>query len=629
MLRYFTIILYLALAGVQTQAEQRLALVIGNAAYREAPLDNPVHDARDIAAALKKYRFKVYHRENLNQAEMEQAVISFARELHKGGTGFFYYAGHGMQADNRNYLIPVGVQVRDPSQVRFKTVDAQWVTEIMEDRGTYLNIVVLDACRNNPFRSFFRSSSRGLARMEAPGGTVIGFAAGAGEKAADGSERNGLYTGELLKAMKTPGLTIEEVFKEAAKKVFTRTKGKQQPWRHSSFNGEFCFGPCRKSHEDPARIAWKKIKKSRDPEDFRAYLRAYPESDFAEVAELRLGVLDPPPPEEALLTVRSNVYDDQVWIDGKYFGSTRVDKRLPLGRHRVKVAKAGYSTHEEVIDLRRDYTFKARLEEESNPGGSFRDRLADGSSGPEMLWIPAGKFTMGDIQGGGDSNEKPVHKVSVERFAMGKYEVTVAEFRRFIRAAGYRTEAEKGNGCYVYGKGQYVADANWRNPGFSQRDNQPAVCVSWNDAVAYTEWLSGQTGDTYRLPTEAEWEYAARAGTRTKYWQGNSIGVNKANCNGCGSRWDNKQTAPAGSFSANPFGLYDTVGNVWEWTCSEYKDKYQGNEKRCISKNRASLPVLRGGSWDDGPGGARAAYRHGGKPDFRSDDIGFRLARIY
>ena len=233
---------------------------------------------------------------------------------------------------------------------------------------------------------------------------------------------------------------------------------------------------------------------------------------------------------------------------------------------------------------------------------------------------------MGDIQGGGGSYEQPVHQVSVNQFAMGRYEITVGEFRQFVNATGYKTDAEKGGSCYTW-----VGDSsgkNWRHLGLTQNDNHPVVCVSWNDVNAYARWLSQQTGQNYRLPTEAEWEYATRAGTNTKYWWGNEIGKNRAACDGCGAQWGwdaKKMTAPVGSFSPNPFGLHDTVGNVWEWTCSEYEDTYQGKEKRCVSN--AGLFVLRGGSWFINARWARAADRNRIGPASRDDILGARLAR--
>jgi len=154
--------------------------------------------------------------------------------------------------------------------------------------------------------------------------------------------------------------------------------------------------------------------------------------------------------------------------------------------------------------------------------------------------------------------------------------------------------------------------------------NNPITGVSWKDAVAYGEWLSKKTGKTYRLPTEAEWEYAARAGSTTKYWWGDNLGSNKANCDGCGSQWDNKQTAPVGSFSPNGFGLYDTVGNVWEWTCSEYDAYSEGKQTQC-NQSVTGQRVLRGGSWDYGASGVRSAFRLNFDTTDRGGSLGFRL----
>ncbi|TGN99764.1 hypothetical protein PN36_33630 [Candidatus Thiomargarita nelsonii] len=269
---------------------------------------------------------------------------------------------------------------------------------------------------------------------------------------------------------------------------------------------------------------------------------------------------------------------------------------------------------------------------DKKPGTVFRDSLKKGGEGPEMVIIPAGRFRMGDVQGTGDDDEKPVHEVSVKSFAMGRYPVTVGEFRQFVEATGYQTEAEKGDGAWVWKDNDYneVKDANWRNPYFSQDNKHPVVCVSWNDAMVYVKWLSEQTGKQYRLPTEAEWEYAARGGTETDYWWGNEIGNNRANCYDSGSQWSNKSTSPVGSFEPNPFGLYDTAGNVWEWTASEYEDKYRGKELLCIEKNHSeSIRLsLRGGSWSYDTTGMRSAYRFDRRPTIRNVDVGFRLARL-
>lgn len=236
---------------------------------------------------------------------------------------------------------------------------------------------------------------------------------------------------------------------------------------------------------------------------------------------------------------------------------------------------------------------------------TFRDSLQNNTLGPEMIWISAGRFRMGDIQAKGHPDEQPVHEVSVNRFAIGRYEVTFAEYDRFATATGRNKPNDNGWG----------------------RGKMPVINISWEDAITYTKWLSQQTGKQYRLPTEAEWEYVARAGTKTAYWWGNQVESNQANCDGCGSDWDNDRTTEVGSFSPNAFGLYDTVGNVGEWLCSAYEYKYNGKEQQCLNNNRTKFRVIRGGSWNSPPKDVRSASRSGNSVIYRSNRVGFRLAR--
>ena len=241
--------------------------------------------------------------------------------------------------------------------------------------------------------------------------------------------------------------------------------------------------------------------------------------------------------------------------------------------------------------------------------------------------IPSGSFRMGSPSSEEDrDDDETQHTVSVGEFWLAETEVTQAQFSQFVRDSGHRPQSES-MGCWWYtgSKWEESKSRNWRSPGFSQLDSQPVVCVSWNDAVAYAKWLSRKTGKRFRLPTEAEWEYAARAGTTTARYWGESIGRNNANCRKCGSRWDNQQTAPAGSFQPNAFGLHDMLGNVYEWTCSAYKKSYDGSEQECSVS--AGYYSLRGGSWDFTPGRVRAASRYDGYPAGRYFTIGFRLAR--
>jgi formylglycine-generating enzyme required for sulfatase activity len=281
---------------------------------------------------------------------------------------------------------------------------------------------------------------------------------------------------------------------------------------------------------------------------------------------------------------------------------------------------------------------------------TFQDPLKVGGFGPKMVWIPADSFRMGEttaLKEGSDSDEKPVHRVSIGKFAIGKFEVTVGEFRKFVNVESYQTDAEKKGSCWTYKNNSwaYHKSLNWRNPNFYQSDNHPVVCVNWNDVTAYTKWLSNQTGYTYRIPTEAEWEYAARAGTKmARYWGNNpDKACNYANVadkktkekfdvwtiHNCRDGY--VYTAPVGSFQANKFSLFDMLGNVWEWTCSKYENKYKGKEKRCLNKNNmtsVSRLSLRGGSWNDDAGRVRSANRDYERPSARGDNLGFRVVRI-
>jgi hypothetical protein len=225
-------------------AEQRIALVIGNSAYKDSPLGNPVNDARAIAGALQKSGFKVIERENLGLKDMQVALREFGDALKKGGgVGLFYYAGHGMQVKGRNFLIPVDAQIEREDEVAYNSVDAGQVLDKMEAAGNRLNIVILDACRNNPFPRAFRSGSAGLAQMDAPIGTLIAFATAPGAVASDGPGKNGLYTQYLLQAMQQPGVKIEDVFKNVRAGVRRDSQGKQIPWESTSLEGDFVFVP--------------------------------------------------------------------------------------------------------------------------------------------------------------------------------------------------------------------------------------------------------------------------------------------------------------------------------------------------------------------------------------------------
>jgi formylglycine-generating enzyme required for sulfatase activity/serine/threonine protein kinase len=260
-------------------------------------------------------------------------------------------------------------------------------------------------------------------------------------------------------------------------------------------------------------------------------------------------------------------------------------------------------------------------------GTSMRDALPGGAQGPLLIVVPGGAFRLGDTSGTGARDEQPVRRVEIPRaFAIGRREVTVAEFRAFADATAYRTDAERTGGCRIFTEDGFRQEArySWRRLPFSQADDEPVVCVSWSDALTYTQWLARATGKPYRLPTEAEWEYAARAGTESAYWWGNTVNAGRANCEGCGGR-AKLRTLPVQTFSPNAFGLYDTAGNAFEWTCSAYAGSYAGQEQQCAAAGAAADRVMRGGSWAMPPPRVRASFRGFAARDYASDNVGFRV----
>lgn len=289
-----------ASAAPTVNNNQRVALVIGNSAYKDAPLTNPVNDARAIARALQESGFTVISRENINQGGMLSALREFGDRLRGGGTGLFYYAGHGMQIKGRNYLIPVGASIEREDEVAYNAVDAQAVLDKMEAAGNVANIMILDACRNNPFTRSTRSGQAGLAQMDAPVGTLVAYATSPGAVASDGSGSNGLYTQHLLTAIRQPGSKVEDVFKQVRANVRRDSQGKQVPWESTSLEGDFYFkggAPLLAVPVDSGSAVeaalWDAVKASSLSIEIRAYLNRYPAGQFAAQARAQLVKLQP------------------------------------------------------------------------------------------------------------------------------------------------------------------------------------------------------------------------------------------------------------------------------------------------------------------------------------------------
>jgi uncharacterized caspase-like protein len=301
-------------AALHAATPQRVALVVGNNNYPSAPLLNPVNDARAMAAALQVAGFTVILRLDATQPVLNAAVRDFGNRIKEGGAGsagLFYFAGHGMQIKGRNFLIPVGANIEHEDEVAYQALDAQSVLDKMESAGNGINLMILDACRNNPFARSFRSSAVGLAQMEQPVGTLVAYATAPGSVASDGQGlANGLYTTHLLQAMKQPGVKVEEVLKQVRGAVRRDSAGRQVPMEWNSLEGDFYFFPAAAGQgpamatllptpaPDPQQAIddalWSAVKDSSSSAELFAYLNRFPAGRHAKEARARLADLVAP-----------------------------------------------------------------------------------------------------------------------------------------------------------------------------------------------------------------------------------------------------------------------------------------------------------------------------------------------
>lgn len=307
-------ILFLTIAlsfiGTPASSAERIALVIGNATYPEAPLVNPLNDAKAVGQSLRALGFEVVQVTDADLITMQQAVMNFMNQVTPESTALVFFAGHGIQANGRNYLIPVDASLASERALRFEALELNDILEELEEIEAKINIVILDACRNNPFARKFRGGSRGLAVVDAAQGTLIAYATAPGSVASDGVGENGLYTQELLKALEQPGLQVEEVFKIVRREVAEQSGNEQIPWESSSLVGDFIFNQTASAPAavisgsiststsksdltlEADRLLWQAIAESNDPADFADYLARYPNGVFAGIANQRLASLE-------------------------------------------------------------------------------------------------------------------------------------------------------------------------------------------------------------------------------------------------------------------------------------------------------------------------------------------------
>ncbi len=610
-------LLSLSLAHAADGKGRRIALVIGNGNYQHPDLPklaNPPNDAEDIAKALRGFGFEVIERKNQTLEGMNRAIAEFGSRIGGSEAALFYFAGHGIQVKNQNYLIPVNAVIESEASVPYQGVNLNQILDELDNAKSRANIVMLDACRNNPISGKFRSvKTRGLASPDsAPKGTVIVYATDPGNVASDGTGRNGLFTSGLLTAFKGSDLSLDGVLTVASTEVERASENTQTPYVNGpktlqkNFHFRLTVDPGRGEIE---KTFWTSIERSSDPADFAAYLKKYPQGSFVALAENRLRAL------KAQQQAAAKVMPDKAMAE-----SGKPPAAKPAAEPERKKAHPA-------------------AEQPEVPGKAFRDC----PDCPEMVVIPAGAFDMGTHFTFAESpNETPQHPISIAQpLAMAKGEISRGQFAAFVKESRYATA----DGCWIPVKDKWKFDSgrSWRNPGFPQQDAHPVVCVSWNDAQAYAAWLSGKTGKDYRLPSEAEWEYAVRAGSSTPRPWGNNpnLACEFANVRDYSGQKEtpglapvphkcsdnHPYTAPVGSFKANDFGLFDMIGNAYEWTQDCANDDYKGapSNGSAWTQGDCKKKIHRGGSWASPMSMSRSAARRAEVPASKSSHLGFRV----
>mgnify|MGYP001347239307 CR=1 FL=1 len=538
--------------------EKRIALVIGNSTYTNSPLKNPVNDANLMESILKQLGFYVIKSTNASKSQMEQAIREFSENLENHNVALFFYAGHGMQTNGINYLIPTDAKLAKETDLKYEAISLNFVVEEFERHPQNTNIVILDACRDNPLASWARGGTRGFKAVNPSQGTIISFATAEGSTASDGDSNNGLFTSKLVQQIVKPQ-PIESVFKNTRVEVIKASNGKQSPQEWSMLTGNFQF--VNGSSESQINLS-QLISSSQQVNDNNLLIKE----------EVLTGTI----------RILSNL-DGEFFFDEKFMGNFTKGRvytleNIEIGLHNLKIG---------------DWNKSIKVEKDKTHSLSAQTDLSE----IEMVLITGGTFKMGSSLGA--KSEMPVHSVNVNDFFLSIYEIT---HNQWFFVMGSNHSSYKGcNEC-------------------------PVSNINWNEVQDFLKKINESTGKKYRLPTEAEWEYAARGGIYSKNYE--YSGSNNVEEVAFFEKNSENTIKPVGQKMPNELGIYDMSGNVWEW-CSDwysrtyYSESPLNNPKGPLSGN---LRSLRGGSWYSEPKHMTVFYRSSGDPNNRNPGIGFRIA---
>lgn len=616
------LLLILCFLSSQLFAQGRIALVIGNSNYEnEKSLKNPINDAVSIAHVLKNDLDFSYVKllKNVKRRDFINELALFKDKAQTADTVVFYFSGHGQQNNKSNYLLPVDARIERSEHIKAESIDVDDIVNSFESTPSKVKLIILDACRDNPFSNKTKSLNKGLSRpTNIEEGTLIAFATSDGEVALDGNgnDKNSPYAQALITHLKNArNIPIQQILDNVSDQVKIATNGNQKPKRYGDMKVNVYLVPEKINNNSNFKIEanlnlekeyWSSIKNSDDIADFLAYLKKFPTGNFKELAENAIIRLNKKNPANAII---NNSPTDSSTINSINLSEVEPED----SKNRYKVG----------------------------------DTIKDCPYCPELVVIPKGKFIMGSNQDEPEreSNEGPVQAITIDyEIAVGKFEITKKEFSFFVEQTNYKTDAENKGGCFIINPGyrfiepywQRDPSVNWRNPLLKQNENHPVTCISWNDAKAYLKWLNSiDPSKNFRLLSESEWEYMARGNTQSIFSTGNTLSENQANMNmdfpynGSSRGSVSYNTKEVGQYKPNNFGIYDVHGNVAELVEDSYEPSLVNKPSNGLPVNQESRrnAVIRGGGWYQISTYGRSASRQNTTKDSAVRYLGFRICR--
>ena len=625
---------------------KRIALVMGNANYTSvSKLQKAGNDATAMARELKAAGFTVQLHKDLNYRGMVRAVEAFTNNITGGDEVVVFFAGHGVQIRNGSYLLPTDIEANSESEVEKTAYELLALTDKISEAKPAFSLVMVDACRDNPLKSKGRNigNARGLSAIEPPKGQMVVYSASRGQQALDrlsdkDPNPNGVFTREFITQMQKPGVRIEDIMRSVQDSVETLAKSvshEQRPAVYNEARGNFYFfrpisvqallTPPSKPDSSAFELAmWDGVKNATTVAEVQAYLNRFPNGFFSELARARIVALGGVKLETVPAGGQSGSSEQQLNAANK-----------PASPETIKDSTAAVTNNSASLATSQNSSSQTSPPQISNlpNSGSI---IKDCENCPEMVVIPVGSFEMGSKA---DAKSIPVHKVNVSSFLMGKTEVTRGQWKAIMGNYPLKPNKVDTINCAGYVDGKYVG----KDLVTINTDQCPAQRITFDAAVEFVSRLSEKTGKKYRLPSEAEWEYAARAGSKTEW----SFGDDKNQISEYA--WYKNNTDSENKFSSsnkaqlvgtkrpNAFGLFDMHGNVMEWTQDCYIRNYvnapsDGSAWTSVGpvegfSHSCNQRALRGGHFSAADINVTSAWREWFLTTLSISEIGLRVVR--